>query len=117
MVQVTWGGNAAAATIHHGERRCNDPVPLANHSCEARMASRRRPREPLSRACKTTIHQKQDGPSELMARPDLTRQRNRSPMPNHDYPTPANAFDPDYLNHLAQHDDPVTADDFIAIQE
>jgi len=30
-------------------------------------------------------------------------------MPDHEYPTPANAFDPDYLNQLAQHDDPVTA--------
>jgi len=32
-------------------------------------------------------------------------------MPNHDYPTPGNAFNPDYLNQLAQHDDPVTADE------
>jgi hypothetical protein len=30
-------------------------------------------------------------------------------MPDHEYPTPANAFDPDYLNQLAQRDDPVTA--------
>jgi len=30
-------------------------------------------------------------------------------MPDHEYPTPANAFDPAYLDQLAQHDDPVTA--------
>ena len=32
-------------------------------------------------------------------------------MPDHDYPIPANAFNPDFLNQLAQHDDPVTADE------
>jgi len=30
-------------------------------------------------------------------------------MPDHEYPTPANAFDPAYLDLLAQHDEPVTA--------
>jgi len=32
-------------------------------------------------------------------------------MPDHDYPTPTNAFTPDFLNQLAQHADPVTADE------
>ena len=32
-------------------------------------------------------------------------------MPDHDYPTPANAFNPEFLNQLAQQDDPVTADE------
>ncbi|HEX9732948.1 MAG TPA: hypothetical protein VGG06_13300 [Thermoanaerobaculia bacterium] len=30
-------------------------------------------------------------------------------MPDQDNPTPTNAFDPDYLRQLDQHDDPVTA--------
>ncbi|HEX9736275.1 MAG TPA: hypothetical protein VGG06_30295 [Thermoanaerobaculia bacterium] len=30
-------------------------------------------------------------------------------MPDHDHLTPVNAFDPDYLRRLDQHDDPVTA--------
>jgi len=30
-------------------------------------------------------------------------------MPDHDHLTPVNAFDPDYLRRLDQHDEPVTA--------
>jgi len=35
-------------------------------------------------------------------------------MPDHVYPTPANAFDPDYLNQLAQHDEPVSAGEAVS---
>jgi len=34
-------------------------------------------------------------------------------MPDHDYPTPANAFHPEFLHQLDQHDDPVTADEAV----